>query len=136
MGAFSAHFTERELACPHCGKNECTQELVDALEALRAVLGRPVQVDSAYRCAEHNKAIGGKPQSQHLLGRAADVRCMDLDAAAMERAARLVNGIRGIGRSSPPMRYIHVDVRETPAKWCYNTAGAEVPYFPADALIT
>ena len=131
MGASSEHFTLAELACPHCGKSECTPELMNALEAFRAVVSRPVLIDSAYRCAEHNKAVGGKPNSQHLLGNAADVRVLELDPPALERAARLVNSIKGIGRSTPPFRYLHVDVRPTPAEWCYNAEGSEIPYFSA-----
>jgi uncharacterized protein YcbK (DUF882 family) len=131
MGATSEHFSAEELACPHCGVNGATPELVAALEQFRAIIGQPVHIDSAYRCAEHNAAIGGKPHSQHLLGNAADIRVLGSSAADLERVAREVPAIKGIGRSTPPMMYLHVDVRETPAEWCYNSAGAEVPYVAA-----
>ena len=44
------------------------------LEEVRKLLGRPIIVNSAYRSLEVNKAVGGKPTSQHVLGCAADIR--------------------------------------------------------------
>jgi len=44
------------------------------LEEVRAILKRPIMVNSAYRSLEVNKAIGSKPTSQHCLGCAADIR--------------------------------------------------------------
>lgn len=44
----------------------------NVLQPLRNSLGCPVIVSSGFRCAELNKKIGGRPNSQHLLGEAAD----------------------------------------------------------------
>lgn len=44
----------------------------NVLQPLRNHLGCPVIVTSGFRCAELNKKIGGRPNSQHLMGRAAD----------------------------------------------------------------
>lgn len=44
------------------------------LDPLRDALGRSVSVNSAYRSAAVNKAIGGSTTSQHMLGEAADIR--------------------------------------------------------------
>jgi len=44
------------------------------LDPLREALGRSVSVNSAYRSAAVNKAIGGSTTSQHMLGEAADIR--------------------------------------------------------------
>lgn len=44
----------------------------NVLQPLRNHLGCPVIVTSGYRCQELNKKIGGKPNSQHLKGLAAD----------------------------------------------------------------
>ena len=43
------------------------------LEEVRAVLKRPIHINSAYRCAELNSKIGSKSNSQHTLGCAADI---------------------------------------------------------------
>lgn len=48
--------------------------LVDnILDPLREAWGAPIHVNSGYRCRELNKAVGGVPQSQHILGEAADI---------------------------------------------------------------
>lgn len=42
------------------------------LQPLRDYLGCPVIISSGFRCAELNKKVGGRPNSQHLLGEAVD----------------------------------------------------------------
>ena len=42
------------------------------LEAIRAALGQPMHINSGYRCAELNRAVGGVPESAHLSGHAVD----------------------------------------------------------------
>ena len=44
----------------------------NVLQPLRNHLGCPVIVTSGYRCSELNKKVGGKQNSQHLKGQAAD----------------------------------------------------------------
>lgn len=43
------------------------------LDPLREAWGRPIYVNSGYRCPELNRMVGGATHSQHLLGQAADV---------------------------------------------------------------
>jgi hypothetical protein len=43
------------------------------LDPLREHLGKPIIITSGYRSAELNKAIGGSPTSQHIVGQAADI---------------------------------------------------------------
>ncbi len=48
--------------------------LVDeVLQPLRDAWGKPLYINSGYRCSEVNKIAGGQLTSQHLLGEAADV---------------------------------------------------------------
>jgi len=44
------------------------------LEEVRAILKRPVMVNSAYRSIKVNESIGSKATSQHCIGCAADIR--------------------------------------------------------------
>lgn len=54
----------------------------DILQPLRDVWGGPLFINSGYRCSELNKAVGGVPTSQHVLGQAADVGVTDPYALA------------------------------------------------------
>lgn len=48
--------------------------LVDnVLDPLRDWYGKPIRVNSGYRCPALNKAVGGVANSQHLTGQAADI---------------------------------------------------------------
>jgi zinc D-Ala-D-Ala carboxypeptidase len=51
------------------------QRLAAGLEAVRALLGAPLEISSGYRCAALNQAVGGSSASQHVLGLAADFAC-------------------------------------------------------------
>lgn len=48
--------------------------LVDnVLDPLRTIYGKPITVNSGYRCPELNKAVGGSATSDHVKGFAADI---------------------------------------------------------------
>lgn len=51
------------------------QKLIEAiLDPLREWYGKPIKVNSGYRCEALNKAVGSKANnSQHLFGEAADI---------------------------------------------------------------
>ena len=53
----------------------------DILEPLRETVHQSIIVDSGFRSAAVNKAVGGVPTSQHLLGQAADIHCPYMSAA-------------------------------------------------------
>ncbi len=123
MGAASEHFKESELACHHCHVNECTQGLVDALEELRSLAGFPITINDAYRCPAHNAGTpNAAKNSQHQDGTAADIKIKGLTGPEMYSLAVQVTAFRdgGIGVAKT---YIHVDVRATKARWCYDAAG-------------
>jgi len=47
------------------------------LDPVREQLGKPIYVNSGYRCPRHNLKVGGAVNSQHMKGEAADIRCDD-----------------------------------------------------------
>lgn len=50
------------------------EKLVErVLDPVREMYGAPLIVNSGYRCAELNRAIGGAANSQHMRGEAADI---------------------------------------------------------------
>jgi zinc D-Ala-D-Ala carboxypeptidase len=51
------------------------QRLAKLLEAVKTILGgKPILINSAYRCKLVNDAVGSKDTSQHRFGCAADIR--------------------------------------------------------------
>ena len=53
---------------------ENLRALVDeVLDPLREAYGRPIRVNSGYRCPRLNTLVGGAPNSQHMRGEAADI---------------------------------------------------------------
>lgn len=64
--------------------------LVDnVLDPLRSIYGKPITVNSGYRCPELNKAVGGSATSDHVKGFAADIT-----AGSKEENERLFNIIK------------------------------------------
>jgi len=69
------NFTRDEFACGcGCGFDEIDPLLVSALQRLRDEVQRPVVVNSGCRCRSHNAAVKGSKSSQHLRGKAADIK--------------------------------------------------------------
>lgn len=50
---------------------------VKVLEPLRKELGKPVYINSGFRCSFLNELLHGAPNSQHMCGQAADIRVAD-----------------------------------------------------------
>lgn len=69
------HFSKLELSCPCCGFMGMDQEFMDILEAVRKEYGKPMKLNSSFRCADHNAAIGAKLSSSHVMGKAVDIAC-------------------------------------------------------------
>jgi uncharacterized protein YcbK (DUF882 family) len=108
MGDLSPHFSHREFACHHCGRAVIANGLVARLEILRSIVGHPLPILSGYRCAVHNRAVGGARNSQHLRGAAVDFKQGLVSVAAARKA-----GFRGIGICNGWA--VHVDIRPGPA---------------------
>ena len=51
--------------------------VTEILQPLRDAWGRPLRINSGYRCAELNRAVGGAATSQHVKGEAADIATDD-----------------------------------------------------------
>jgi len=49
----------------------------NVLQPLRNAWGKPLKVNSGYRCKALNAAVGGVPTSQHVKGEAADIAAGD-----------------------------------------------------------
>ena len=51
------------------------QEFMAILEAVRKEYGKPMKLNSSFRCDAHNEAIKAKSSSSHCLGLAVDIAC-------------------------------------------------------------
>ena len=98
------------------------QTLVVLLQAIREHFGKAVTITSGYRTGTHNTAVGGSKSSQHLLGRAADIRVQGVsveDVAAY--AESLMPDWGGVGRypvkAGRATGWVHVDTRADKARW-------------------
>lgn len=107
------NFNEMEFRCRHCGMVKLHPALPAMLQRLRDRLGRPVSIISGYRCPTHNRNVGGMPNSQHLLGTAADIVVQGVTSSLVAQVADEL-GFGGVGTYSS---FTHVDVRPTRARW-------------------
>jgi uncharacterized protein YcbK (DUF882 family) len=103
MGDLRKNFSRAEFACNHCGAlRGPTEALLDVLQRMRDVKGKPMTIVSGYRCPTYNRHVGGIVTSEHLLGNAADVIGGYASARQWHAAGAIGVGIRH-------SRVIHVD---------------------------
>jgi hypothetical protein len=117
----SANFDSSEFDCH--GSGCCSSTLVDDklvtyLQQIREHFGKPVNISSGYRCATHNKNIGGATNSRHSKGQAADIYINGVTPAEIAKYAESM-GILGIGlyETNSDGFFVHVDTRETKSFW-------------------
>ena len=117
----STNFNSSEFDCH--GSGCCSSTLVDDklvtyLQQIREHFGKPVNISSGYRCATHNKNIGGATKSRHSKGQAADIYISGVTPAEIAKYAESI-GILGIGlyETSSDGFFVHVDTRETKSFW-------------------
>jgi uncharacterized protein YcbK (DUF882 family) len=107
---FTKNFSSKEFECKEPASDDCHKisvDLIDKLQQLRDIMGVSLTITSGFRHAEYNKKIGGASKSQHIEGKAADVKCADLDKL-FEECKKIFPAV-GDGRKRG---FIHVDVRE------------------------
>ena len=112
----ATNFRVREFACSD-GSDPIfiDSELVTVLQKIRTHFGRSVKITSAYRTPSHNKAVGGTTYSQHLYGRAADIKVNGLPPKMVANyAGKLLSNRGGIGIYNT---FVHIDVRDTESRW-------------------
>lgn len=123
MNGPSPHLTWTELACKdgtlypeNFKKDGRVYKLAAMFEQIRlACGGKPLTVLSAYRTEAHNRKIGGARFSQHVQGRALDLR--PPKGMTVTKFHQVIIGlaksdlgktIRGVGLYST---FVHIDIR-------------------------
>lgn len=116
----SPNFSREEFACQcGCGFDTVDVQLLEVLQVLRDNVQAPITINSACRCQEHNKKIGGAKNSLHTKARAADIVVKDMGpnivAEHVERIFKGMNITGGVGRYET---FTHIDTRTNgPARW-------------------
>ena len=121
-----AELTASETADRHKINNLPSAEIIGnlqygvdmVLDPLRRLYGKPIKINSGYRCSELNKIVGGVSNSWHLKGNAADIHI-----ASAEEAKILFNNLQKLPsvdtvlfEHSKTAQWIHVqwDKTKTP----------------------
>lgn len=116
-------FKVRELRCRDGSDTVMVDEtLTVVLQCIREHFGKPVTITSGYRTAAHNAAVGGAKSSQHMLGRATDIR---VEGVSVEDVAAYTESLMpdwgGVGRypvkAGRATGWVHVDTRAEKARW-------------------
>lgn len=95
------------------------QKLANQLQFLRDYLGRPIKINSGYRSPSHNQRIGGKPRSQHLLGKAADIVVRNMSPLDVAKVIEdlISSGDMLQGGLKAYKNFVHYDIRGLRARW-------------------
>ena len=100
------YFTIDEFKCKCCGVENMNRAFIHKLDSTRSIAGVPFTVVSGYRCEKHNTEVGGKSDSAHLRGLAADIAVIGSCGRfkILDAAFRLGFNRIGIGKT-----FIHLD---------------------------
>jgi uncharacterized protein YcbK (DUF882 family) len=89
------------------------------IDQLRSSVGKPFNINSGFRCPDHNEDVGGAKGSAHLFGEAADISTVGWTTEEVMKLLTYAEtyGFTGIGIATT---FIHVDTwHSSPTKWKY-----------------
>lgn len=131
----AANFRVKEFAARRVGgralvdHSRISSTLVERLQELRERVDRGITITSGYRYPALNLDVGGASASQHMAGRAVDIKATGMRPLELAEEALAVLGADiGIGLGA---NIIHVDLRESPASWTYSGAELDESHFDA-----
>ena len=88
------------------------EELIDFLNPIREVWGKPIVVTSGYRCKELNKKVGGVDSSAHTIGYGVDLVSGDFRVFS--------NFIKSYFQSHPEIKFDQVIIeRSGKSQWIH-----------------
>ena len=93
--------------------------VAEQLQRIRDKLGKPIKINSAYRCEKHNEIIGGAKNSQHKQGLAADIAIKKMTPNQVFTFVNklMVLDVIKIGGLGQYNSFTHVDFRGYIARW-------------------
>jgi len=120
----SKHFTLEELTVtdhrefdntPNSSEINNLKRLAEMLEEVKTLLGgKPIMVNSAFRCKQVNDAVGSKDTSQHRVGCAADIRVPSMTPDEVVKAV-IASGIAYDQIIREFDRWTHISVPNNPS---------------------
>lgn len=110
------NFRVKEFACTD-GSDPIfiDSDLVNVLQKIRTHFGKSVTITSAYRTPTKNKAVGGAAYSQHLYGKAADIKVSGVSPKKVAGYAETI--LKNTGGIGIYATFVHVDTREAKSRW-------------------
>lgn len=126
----NAYFKVREFAC-HDGSDTVLIDdaLVQLLGYIRTYFGKPVTINSGYRTVAYNKKVGGVSNSQHTLGKAADIVVQDVPPRAVASYLESLFPLHGIGLYPS---FVHVDTRGKKSYWVNSGSSVVMSFHLGD----
>jgi len=97
------------------------QDLLELLDEMRGIYGRPIKITSGYRTPEHNASLGknASKNSSHIKGLAVDIAVADSNERyEIIRIAMLL----GINRIGTGKGFVHIDIDDSKpsnVNWVY-----------------
>ena len=105
----SNNFNMREFLSSDTGSVLLYAPLITRLQKLRDCLNKPIKILSGYRTRTYNKKIGGSSNSEHVKGRAADIR---VKGVPLKKVTQLADSLGFTGIIAYPKRhFVHLDMR-------------------------
>jgi len=104
------HFKRGEFACSCCGRMDMNNDFLERLDEARDLADVPFRINSGFRCESHNRQVGGKPNSAHTKGLAADIKATTSAERYAILRALMVLGFTRVGVAK---NFIHVDADES-----------------------
>ena len=116
MGDLSKNFSKLEFLCPcGCGADKISPILIQKLQKVRDIIGRPLTITSGVRCEFYNTSIKASWSSSHVpddfgIGNAVDIACTNSkDRYELVQVAQKYFNRVGISGGSYG-GFIHLDV--------------------------
>lgn len=104
-------FARLKCKCGNCNAIEPNADLIQRLTEIEKVSGITLEINSGVRCKKRNEEAGGKPNSAHLYGYAADIAVPDSKVRWLLLWATFT--LQSFNRIGIYKTFIHVDCDES-----------------------
>jgi zinc D-Ala-D-Ala carboxypeptidase len=134
-GKISPFISDREASCSHCGKTKVYEPMVLLFNEARQAYGKPIVINSFYRCPEYQKQLQkSNPNaaliSPHVYGVAMDL-AIPRDLTIYQLIDLFLQAAKDLGLPKPRIghkqynnAFLHVDlafmVDPNPAPWAWK----------------